>query len=72
MNNTKRNEYETNNWQTKRILKFFFGWVSISPVPSMLRLICEPTSSVLLRLLVAGEDPILNKRKKDIVMLEEK
>ena len=64
MNETKRNEYETNNWQTKRILKFVFEWVFISPVPSMLRLICEPTSSVLLRLLVAGEDPILKKRKE--------
>ena len=38
----------------------------------MFRLICEPTSSVLLRLLVAGEDPILKKRKIDNVMFEER
>ena len=56
----------------KEFWNLFFEWVFISPVPSMLRLICEPTSSVLLRLLVAGEDPILKKRKIDNVMLEEK
>ena len=57
----------------KEFWNLFFEWVFISPVPSMLRLICEPTSSVLLRLLVAGEDPILKKRnKKDNVMLEER
>ena len=67
----------------KEFWNLFFEWVSISPVPSMLRFICEPTSSVLLRLLDAGEDPILKKRKekkkimwclkkKDNVMLEEK
>ena len=37
----------------KEFWNLFFDWVFISPVPSMLRLICEPTSSVLLRLLVA-------------------
>ena len=56
----------------KEFWNLFFEWVFISPVPSMLRLICEPTSSVLLRLLDAGEDPILKKRKKDNVMLGEK
>ena len=57
----------------KEFWNLFFEWVFISPVPSMLRFICEPTSSVLLRLLVAGEDPILKKRKeKDNVMLGER
>ena len=56
----------------KEFWNLFFEWVSISPVPSMLRLICEPTSSVLLRLLVAGEDPILKKRKIDNVIFEGK
>ena len=57
----------------KEFWNLFFEWVFISPVPSMLRLICEPTSSVLLRLLDAGEDPILKKRKeKDNVMFKEK
>ena len=52
----------------KEFWNLFFDWVFISPVPSILRLICEPTSSVLLRLLDAGEDPILKKRKEKKIM----